>query len=222
MPFSERFTALAPVEGEEHRPDAATGRHRRCRSRAHRRSRRQRRRRRKRRDLPRARSRRDRRRVGRARAGGTGAARDSSASTPSGLTDIVVTRASHAISPEDIEARVVRALAGRTRATDAASLALTFDSELRTLHITPGAESRIARLTFDPRTGRFDVFFELPGHARKFMRFDRRLCGDVRSRRALAPARCRRSDARARASPAPMPRPLKRRYRRGRSPPARW
>jgi flagella basal body P-ring formation protein FlgA len=88
-----------------------------------------------------------------------------------GLTDIVVTRASHAITPEDIEARVVRALAGRTRVADAGSLTLTFDSELRTLHIAPGAESRIARLTFDPRTGRFDVFFELPGHARKFVRF---------------------------------------------------
>ncbi len=32
-----------------------------------------------------------------------------------GLTDVVVTRASHVISPEDIEARIVRALAGRTR-----------------------------------------------------------------------------------------------------------
>jgi flagellar basal body P-ring formation protein FlgA len=87
-----------------------------------------------------------------------------------GLTDIMVIRASHAITPTEIEARVTRALTARVRATEAGNLTLTFDSELRTLHVAPGAEARIARLTFDPRTGRFDVFFELPGSASKFLR----------------------------------------------------
>jgi flagellar basal body P-ring formation protein FlgA len=80
-----------------------------------------------------------------------------------GLTDIVVTRASTTISPKDIETRVAQALAGRQRSTDASNLTLTFDAEPRAIHLEPGAEMRLMRMAFDPRTGRFDVTFERPG-----------------------------------------------------------
>lgn len=80
-----------------------------------------------------------------------------------GLTEVVVTRASAAITPKDIEARITQALAGRQRTTNAGNLTLTFDSEPRTIHLEPGADLRIARLAFDPRSGRFDVLFERPG-----------------------------------------------------------
>lgn len=87
-----------------------------------------------------------------------------------GLTEVVVTRASAAITPKDIEARITQALAGRQRNTNASNLTLTFDHEARTVHIEPGTELRMARMTFDPRSGRFDVLFEQPG-TRTLIRF---------------------------------------------------
>jgi flagellar basal body P-ring formation protein FlgA len=88
-----------------------------------------------------------------------------------GLTDVVVTRSSRPITPDDIEARIVRALAGRHRIADAANLAVTFDIEPLTIQAEPDAELRLARIGFEPRTGRFDVMFELPGSARRLLRY---------------------------------------------------
>ena len=50
---------------------------------------------------------------------------------------------------------------------DAKNLLFSFDRELRDHHIeaTALAELQIARLTYDPRSGRFDVSLELPGSA---------------------------------------------------------
>jgi len=87
-----------------------------------------------------------------------------------GVTEVVVTRASTAIAAGDIEARLVHALAERLRSTDAGNLTLTFDGEVRTIDVEPGTDLRIARLGFDPRSGRFDVLFERSG-ARNFIRF---------------------------------------------------
>jgi flagella basal body P-ring formation protein FlgA len=87
-----------------------------------------------------------------------------------GLTEVVVTRASATISPKDIETRITQALAGRQRSADASNLTLTFDIEPRTVYVEPGTELRIARMTFEPRSGRFDVVFERPGN-RNLLRF---------------------------------------------------
>jgi len=86
-----------------------------------------------------------------------------------GLTEVVVTRASTAITPKDIEARITQALAGRRNA-DAGNFTLTFDNEARTVYLEPGSDLRIARMTFDPRSGRFDVLFERPG-TRSLLRY---------------------------------------------------
>ncbi len=83
-----------------------------------------------------------------------------------GLTEVTVSRASTAITPADLEARVVRALADRQRGADARNLTLSLDSEPRTIHLEPATDLRIARLTFDPRSGRFDVAFERPDRPR--------------------------------------------------------
>ena len=88
-----------------------------------------------------------------------------------GLTEVLVTRASQAVTSEDLEARIVRALADRQRGMDASDLTLTFDGEIRTFHIEPATEMRIVRLNFDPRSGRFDVLFERTGSARNLLRF---------------------------------------------------
>ena len=87
-----------------------------------------------------------------------------------GLTEIVVTRASHAISASEIEKRIAQALAGRQRSTDAGNLTLTFDNAPRTVHVEPGTDLRLARLAFDPRSGRFDAVFERPGTTRAPLR----------------------------------------------------
>jgi flagellar basal body P-ring formation protein FlgA len=87
-----------------------------------------------------------------------------------GLTDVVVTRASTTITAKDIETRITQALAGRQRNTEAGNLTLSFDNEPRPMHIEPGTELRIARMTYDPRSGRFDVLFERVGN-RNLLRY---------------------------------------------------
>jgi flagellar basal body P-ring formation protein FlgA len=79
-----------------------------------------------------------------------------------GLAAVQVTRASRAIAQKDIEARLVRALAGQSGLPNVNDLAVSFDNEVRTLHIEPGAELGIARLAFDQRTRRFEAMLELP------------------------------------------------------------
>jgi flagella basal body P-ring formation protein FlgA len=83
-----------------------------------------------------------------------------------GLAEIVVTRASRAITAKDFETRLVRALAGQYGLADATSLTVIFDSEPHTVQVEPNnAELRLSRLSFEPRSGRFDVSFEAPGSA---------------------------------------------------------
>jgi flagella basal body P-ring formation protein FlgA len=81
-----------------------------------------------------------------------------------GLTEVAVTRLSRVITPKDIEARIVRALASQYGAADTKNLAVVFDNEVRALHVEPGADAelRVTRLSFEPRSGRFEAF-ELPG-----------------------------------------------------------
>jgi flagella basal body P-ring formation protein FlgA len=83
-----------------------------------------------------------------------------------GLAEIVVTRASRAITIKDFESRVVRALAGQYGLADATSLTVIFDNEPRTVQVEPNSgDLRVTRLTFEPRSGRFDVSFEASGSA---------------------------------------------------------
>jgi flagellar basal body P-ring formation protein FlgA len=84
-----------------------------------------------------------------------------------GLAEVVVTRASRQITGKEIEVRIVRALAGQSGLPDAANLTVTFDNEIKPLQVEAAitAELRIARLGYDPRSGRFDISFELPGSA---------------------------------------------------------
>jgi flagella basal body P-ring formation protein FlgA len=84
-----------------------------------------------------------------------------------GLGEIAVTRAARAITAKDIEARILRALAGKYGLPESDNLAVVFDNDVRTLEVEPaaGSELAVARLSFEPRTNRFDVTFELPGSA---------------------------------------------------------
>jgi len=84
-----------------------------------------------------------------------------------GLAEVVVTRASRPITGKDIEARILRALAGQSGLPDASSLTVAFDNEIKPMQVEAAitAELRIVRLGYDPRSGRFDISLELPGSA---------------------------------------------------------
>jgi flagellar basal body P-ring formation protein FlgA len=82
-----------------------------------------------------------------------------------GLDEVLVTRASRAIDGKEIEARLIRALAGQSGPAEAKNLTASFDNEVRTFHIEPNAELGIARLAFDQRTRRFEAVFDLPSGA---------------------------------------------------------
>src|SRR5882757_976143 len=79
-----------------------------------------------------------------------------------GLDEVLVTRASRAINTKEVEARVLRALAGQPGVTDTKDLSASFDNEVRTFHIEPAAELGIARLGYDKQTRRFDVTLDVP------------------------------------------------------------
>jgi flagella basal body P-ring formation protein FlgA len=84
-----------------------------------------------------------------------------------GIVEVTVTRASRAITVKEIEARLARALAAQHALGNIDDLAITFDRPVRTLHVEPNATAElvVTRLGYDPRQGRFDATFELPGSA---------------------------------------------------------
>jgi flagella basal body P-ring formation protein FlgA len=84
-----------------------------------------------------------------------------------GLSEVAVTRAARAITVKDVEASVLRVLAGRYGLPDSEKLAVIFDGELRPFEVEATATRELApaRLSYEPRTSRFDITFEVPGSA---------------------------------------------------------
>jgi flagella basal body P-ring formation protein FlgA len=82
-----------------------------------------------------------------------------------GISDVMVTHASRAITVKQIEARIAQAIAAQYGLAVAGDLAVTFDREVRTMHVETAAtaELQVARLFYDSRSGHFDVALELPG-----------------------------------------------------------
>jgi flagella basal body P-ring formation protein FlgA len=82
-----------------------------------------------------------------------------------GLNEVVVTRLSRAMTAKDITDRITRALSGHYGLGDAQNLAVILDRDVRILHVEPtvGGDLVVSRMHVDPRTGRFDIAFELPG-----------------------------------------------------------
>jgi len=92
-----------------------------------------------------------------------------------GLNEVVVTRLSRAMTAKDITDRIARALAGQYGLGEAQNLAIILDRDIRILHVEPtvGGDLVVSRMYVDPRTGRFDIAFELPGStlSRRGLRF---------------------------------------------------
>jgi len=84
-----------------------------------------------------------------------------------GISEIVVTRASRAITADEISDRLAQSLSGHFGLGSAHNILINFDRAVPMLQIEPNVtgELRVLALTYDPRTTRFDVTFDLPGSA---------------------------------------------------------
>ncbi len=80
-----------------------------------------------------------------------------------GLGEVVVIRASRTITAQDISARIAQALSGHLGLGEARNISVYFDHDIRSLQVEPDAtgELQVLDLTYDPRTTRFDVTFDL-------------------------------------------------------------
>ncbi len=114
-----------------------------------------------------------------------------------GLAEVVVTRASRAIAAREISARIAQALTGQYGFGNARDILINFDGDVRTLQVEPNAtgELRILSLSYDPRTTRFDVTFDMPDSMalqRQPARYTGTAIDTVRCHRGRPPDRTRR------------------------------
>jgi flagella basal body P-ring formation protein FlgA len=80
---------------------------------------------------------------------------------------ISVTRLARTLEAKDIELQVARALVRRNGLGDAANLSLTFDRDVQTLQLDASNTGNLqpAAVRYEPRSGRFDVSFEIANDA---------------------------------------------------------
>jgi flagella basal body P-ring formation protein FlgA len=81
-----------------------------------------------------------------------------------GIAEVIVTRASRAIGAQEISASIAHALAGQYGFGTAHNIMVNFDRDVRTLQVEPDAVGalQVTAISYDPRTTRFDVTFDLP------------------------------------------------------------
>lgn len=84
-----------------------------------------------------------------------------------GLSEVAVTRLSRVIAVKEIEAQIARAIAAQYGIAEIANLLVNIEPRVRALHVEPAAppELPVSNLSYDQRTGRFDIGFELPAGA---------------------------------------------------------
>jgi flagella basal body P-ring formation protein FlgA len=84
-----------------------------------------------------------------------------------GLSEVIVTRASRTITAQEVSARVSQSLSGHFGLGEARNVTVYFDRDIRALQVEPDAtgDLQVLGLTYDPRTTRFDVTFDLPSSA---------------------------------------------------------
>ena len=80
-----------------------------------------------------------------------------------GLSEVLVTRPSRAITAQEISGRIAQALAGQYGFGDAHNILVNFDRNVRTLQVEPDVtgELQVLSISYDPRTTHFDVTFGL-------------------------------------------------------------
>lgn len=84
-----------------------------------------------------------------------------------GLAEVAVARASRIVTVAELESRIAAAIAAHTGSLRAADLAVVFDRRVDPLHVETAvtAAPQVLRLSFDPRSGRFDAAIDIPGSA---------------------------------------------------------
>ena len=82
-----------------------------------------------------------------------------------GVREVAVTRASRIITVKDIEERLAATIAAQPGVGAVQDLTVTIDRDARAIQLEPSAtaELQATRVYYEPRSGRFDVTFELPG-----------------------------------------------------------
>ncbi len=80
------------------------------------------------------------------------------------VQEVLVTRASRTIAPQDIEAPVAQALSKRYALGKPRDLTLAFDNDVQPFQVEPTvtAAPRVTRITYDPRSTRFDAVVAIP------------------------------------------------------------
>jgi flagellar basal body P-ring formation protein FlgA len=81
-----------------------------------------------------------------------------------GISEVVVTRASRAVTGQEISNRIAKSLEGRYGLGDARNITIEFDRDARTLNVEPNVtdELQIVSLSYNRRTSRFDAVVDLP------------------------------------------------------------
>jgi len=84
-----------------------------------------------------------------------------------GIAEVVVIRPGHIIATKDLATAISRALAARYNLGDATDLAITFEGEVKPIHVesSSSTDPQPTRVAYDRRSGRFDVGLEVPGSA---------------------------------------------------------
>src|SRR5690606_4070601 len=80
-----------------------------------------------------------------------------------GISNVAVTRLARTLDPDDVELQIAVALEHRNGLGDARDLLLTFDKDLKAIHLDAANNGAVTPLVtrFDPRSGRFDVTLEV-------------------------------------------------------------
>ena len=81
-----------------------------------------------------------------------------------GISEVVVTRASRAITAQEISNRIAKSLEGRYGLGEARNITIEFDRDARTLNVEPNVtdELQIVSLSYNRRNSRFDAVIDLP------------------------------------------------------------
>ena len=84
-----------------------------------------------------------------------------------GVAEVVVTRASRAISTQEISASIAQSLAAQYGLGNSQNMSVYFDRDVHTLQVEPSATGalQVLNLSYDPRSTRFDVTLDLPASA---------------------------------------------------------
>jgi len=97
-----------------------------------------------------------------------------------GIATVEVTRTGRTIDTTEIEANIARTFAGRYGFGEAKNLRVTLDGMVQpiTVDSTSSTDLSLIGASLDPRSGRFDISFEVPG-SRVMRRLPLRLTGTI-------------------------------------------